>query len=117
MTTVDFHIPATFYIPGLKFWGQARDGRVGIVCQNANGAVELCLSDETVIVHSPTPVLGWADDVNVECPVLGGICWTGVSGSAFVDFIPMLFAADPRAALQTLAAWHDSQFAGTRVTS
>jgi hypothetical protein len=118
MTTQDFHIPATFYIPGLKFWGQATDGRVGIVCQNVNGAVELCLTDETVIVHSPKPIAGWADDVTMGCTVLGGICWTGISQSAFVDFIPLLFVDDTRATLKALASWHDSQFrGGTRVTA
>lgn len=111
-TDMGFKIPSTFYMPGLHFWGQASNGRTGIVCQNTNGAVELNFTDETVVIHAPHARLGWADDVEKNCTVLGGVCWTGVSSRAFVDFLPMLFDEDPRAALQMLAAWHDSHFRG-----
>src|SRR5438445_5053331 len=76
MTTVEQAI-ATHYIAGLHYWtrlGTTAD----VICQNPLGAVEYSIHRETgggiLIIHSPSLIHGWADDILLGCPVQGGRC-------------------------------------------
>ena len=125
MTTLDDIRPEMLFVPGLRFWGQARDGRIGIVCQNALGAVEVWTAAGLeyppplgeVVSHSPAPRPG--HEMTMGCSVLGGaMCFTRRSLTAYRDvFEPLLRVDDTRAVLAALAQWHDDLFAGTRVTA
>lgn len=113
--------PEALYVPGLRFWTQTTETRHGLICQNANGAVEIwhALRDLTVgqvLAHSPHQRDSY--DLTMECSILGGRCYSKDSFPGYtLDFLPLLRAEDDRAVLKLLADWHDQVHAGTRVTS
>lgn len=121
MTTLDVHVPDTFFLPGMHAWGRSRLGQIGIVLQNANGAVEYWCNPEDggigeLVIHAPQPVRAWAEDPVAECPIAGGLCFEGVSMLAYRELIlPLLDVDDIHGVLRKLGEIHDGYF-GTRVT-
>ena len=121
MTTLDTVNTEALYVPGLRFWGQARPGRVGIICQNANGAVEIWHAAKdpiigAVLAHSPRPREGY--ELAMGCSILGGACYTRESFPGYnQDFYPLLVHEPAARVLEQLAAWHDELFAGQAVSA
>ncbi len=105
----------THYIAGLHFWTRTRNDTVDVICQNPFGAVEYGIHTETgegiTILHSPTLIHGWADDVTLGCPVQGGRCYEGHSAQAFRELLlPILDAGDFPGVLNKLAEIHSGYF-------
>lgn len=121
MTTLDTLNLEALYVPGMRFWRNHLDVRVGVIAQNANGAVEIWHAGKDtdvgqVLAHSHTTREGYEE--SLECTILGGTCYSKGSFIAYgTDFRPLLFAHVDAAVLQLLADWHDQCFAGTRVTA
>lgn len=114
MTTVEQAI-ATHYIAGLHFWARRTDNTVDVVCQNPLGAVEYSIHTATgegiTIVHSPSLIHGWADDVTIHCPVQGGRCYEGHSAQSFRELIlPILEDGNMPRVLDKLAEMHEGTF-------
>lgn len=109
-------------VPGLRFWGMARDGRISIVASNEYGAAELWTREEWlntdmggIEIHSPSVLFDFAPDPIPHCDILNGPCWTDGSSLAYSEtFLPWIRAGSSPAVLSELAEWHASRFGGHR---
>lgn len=133
MTTLATINGEALAVPGLEFRPVRNGNRVGIVAQDARGAVEvwhelfdldsMTMSPEAralladgiggVEVHSRRPMFG-LDDPNIpDCDILGGPCWTDGSSLAWREtFAPMVHRGDAAGVLRELADWHRAHFGG-----
>lgn len=105
----------THYIAGLHFWTRANGTSAYVACQNPLGAVEYVIRGDTghgsMIVHSPSLIHGWADEVELNCPVQGGRCYEGHSAQAFRELLlPLLDDGDFPGLLNKLAEIHSGYF-------
>jgi len=107
-------------VPGLRFWGQRKHGRVALIASDERGAVELWtreggLSDHGGIeLHSPRPLYGENTPDFTDCDILPGqLCWTDGSSLAWPrTFVPLIRANDSAGVLRKIAEWHASHFGG-----
>lgn len=105
-------------VPGLRFWGQRKRGRIAIIAQDERGAVELWtreggLTDHGGIeLHSPRPMYGERTPDFTDCDILpGGECWTDGSSLAWPGtFMPLVRANDSEQVLREIAHWHATHF-------
>lgn len=111
MTTVEQAI-ATHYIAGLHYWTRLGSD---VICQNPLGAVEYSIRSDidsgVLIIHSPSLIHGWADDIRLDCPVQGGRCYEGHSALGFRELLlPLLEHEDLPGVLNKLAEIHGGYF-------
>ena len=115
-------------VPGLRFWGRARRGRIAIICSDDRGAVELWTQREWmtsadpvmrglggVELHSPRPLCDFFLDPSfTDCEILpGGVCYADGSSLAYSEtFLPLIDAGDSAGVLRELAGWHETHFGG-----
>ena len=105
----------THYIAGLNFWTRTINSYVSVICQNPLGAVEYridkVLGGGRTVIHSPSLIHGWADDILLNCPVQGGRCYEGHSAQAFRELLlPLLDEGDFPGVLNKLAEIHGGYF-------
>lgn len=122
MTTLSRINGEALAVPGLRFWGQRRHGRIAIIAQDERGAAELWTRDSGSLtdhggieLHSPRALYGAEVPDYTDCEILpDGRCWADGSSLAWPKtFMPLIQVNDSAGVLRELASWHAASFGGT----